>query len=849
MPVCLHNQQERLDVTAFLTSLRSDQPAAVLAPPSAAQRATGERLFTEVGCSKCHQKENHLDYVGSKYTSLQHLTDYIADPHALDPQGRMPRLFDPREERHLARAVAGYLLEQKRHPTPYPAVAAGDAQRGARLFYTRGCASCHALNRPAEGESALQPPAFGVAHDFTLRHYWDFEGTQQVALQDRVTQQHQQVTGRLAFRDSGPGRGAAFDFDGNSFIEVEHFPRPDTMTLSVWIQTTKGGSIVTWGRPQGGLRGSREWRMNIGQDGTNSICYGEYNSDGGWRPVIVTPTAVNLIDGQWHHLAVVRQGPTIQHYVDGRPQGTPGETHVGGGNYTNRLLVGALGLQQNPSNRFQGTLDDLSIWEIALGEEQIAALAAGRSPLEIAEPSVQEIEPFQVDAGCLAHDLPPTVPNYQLGPDAREDLRRFLRTVHPQAASDYHASPLTTHDLRIQQFRCTACHQYHDKNIQQSMQVDEEGRILRVEHPPVLTGVGAKLSSAWLREVLLEGKRNRPWLKVRMPHFGPGIRDLPDLLTRSAGAPDETQTPAPARELASAGLAMVGERRGQVACIACHDYRGINRRKAGVVPAPDIALAAHTVRRDWFQRWMLNPSRIQPGTSMPQMFLDLPGEQRALHIDQLWSALFYQDQLALPAGLLAKRTEGTRILVGSEPVIFRMSTKTPAGQVDRAINVGLPGGFNFTWDATQCRLVYVWKGDFLDAGPAWNGRGGNPVNAGNEALASLAEGHKLHLASEAANGPRRFLGYRLEEGLPVFRYALGDAHVEHRVNVSAERILQKFIVEHAPHDLLYVGDSKHRTRSPTAKQDKQDVLRFPQADRLLFQIEIPLDATSRLESK
>ena len=69
------------------------------------------------------------------------------------------------------------------------------------------------------------------------------------------------------------------------------------------------------------------------------------------------------------------------------------------------------------------------------------------------------------------------------------------------------------------------------------------------------------------------------------------------------------------------------------------------------------------------------------------------------------------------------------------------------------------------------------------------------------------------------------------------------------MNVSAERILQKFIVEHAPHDLLYVGDSKHRTRSPTAKQDKQDVLRFPQADRLLFQIEIPLDATSRLESK
>ena len=836
MPVCLETEQERADVTAFLGTLKSagSTPAAQAVDPK--QQELGRELFEQVGCVKCHDKNNNLAAIGSKYQTLASLAEFIANPHATDPHGRMPQVFLRADERHLARAVAGYLHATQRRADPYPEPPAGDAARGAKLFVSSGCANCHAMTGAAAMLTELPvAPPFGQAVGLPLRHYWDFGKQAEAQVQDQVSDKREQVEGRAKFVAGRKASGAAFDFDGQTFIELSHFPRPDIMTISVWVKTTRGGSILTWARPGGGQRGSRELRMNIGQDGKNSLCYGEYNSDGGWRPVIARPTDVNLIDGQWHHLAVVRQGQSIQHYVDGQPQGGAGVSQPGPGDYTDRLLIGALGLQQKPSNFFQGQMDDLSIWEMALSAEQIAKLAKGESPLEMAQPPQREIKPFDIAGGCLAEDVKTTLPNYQLEAADRIALQQFLATVQPEAT--YQKAPLTTHDLRIRQFRCTACHQLHDENVQTGVQVDDEGKIIRLERPPQLTGAGDKLTASWLRSVLLDKGRNRPWLNLRMPHFGNAVNDLPALITKACGVDSQELAAKPERSLADAGLAMIGEQRGQVACINCHDYRGINRRKDGVVPAPDIAAAAQTVRSEWFQRWMHNPSRLQPGTSMPQMFLELPPAERELRIAQLWSALYYQEQLPLPKGVLDKRTDGTRIIVNDQPVIFRMATDTPVGRVDRAINVGIPGGVNFTFDAVSCQLKYVWQGQFLDAGPAWNGRGGNPVRAGNPGVVGIKSGHTLRLGKADATTKPRFLGYRLEDRLPVFRYALGDATVEQRIEVAKSGVFQRFVITNATDDVFYVGDGETRFRCKTGQREGESV-RFSRKPNVSFEVEL-----------
>ncbi|MEE3369214.1 MAG: LamG-like jellyroll fold domain-containing protein [Planctomycetota bacterium] len=841
MPLCLDTDQDRADVTAFVMSLKSGSKAPLeLANPE--QIETGRTLFDQVGCSKCHDKENNLNAIGSKYASAAALADFIGNPHATDPSGRMPQLFPPNEQ-HLAAAVAAFLFRSNKRAARYSAPPAGNVQRGAQLFKTTGCASCHHLgNAPGRDDTQLRGPAFGQSTGLPLRHYWSFGADEAPAVQDHVTGRMEQVKGRTQFARSSTPRGTAFDFNGKTFIELPHFHRPDTMTLSVWVKTTRGGSIITWGRPGGGRRGSRELRMNIGQDGANSICYGEYNSDGGWKPVIVRPQDINVVDGKWHHIAVVRQGQVIQHYVDGSFQGS-GKTQKGAGDYTDRLLIGALGLQANPSNRFQGQLDDLSIWEMALSPAQIETLAAGGSPLRMATPEKENIQPFNIAGGCLAEKVKRALPDYQLSPPDRTALQQFLQTVQPNEGNDYHNAPLVLHELRLRQFRCTKCHELDNQNIQQGVTVDDEGRVVRNERPPRLTGAGAKLTSSWLRAVLLEKQRNRPWLNLRMPHFGAGVKDLPALISSAAGVTDANTAPPPERDLATAGLEIIGVRRGQVACITCHDYRGINRRKDGVVPAPDLADAGRTVRQDWFARWMHDPQRLQPGTSMPQLFLEVNPAERQLRIAQLWSALYYQKDLPLPRGVLDQKTAGTRIIVKDKPVLFRMATVTPAGKIDRAINVGLPGGLNFTFDTVSCQLKYAWKGPFIDAGPAWNGRGGNPVNAQGTPLVILRTGHTLRVGEPEKTALPRFLGYRLDRHMPVFRYRVGGALVEHRVTVSPSSITQQYLVHKPAADVFYTGNSDTRFRSQTG-QRSGDTIRYQQADLVEFAIELPPGTTS-----
>ena len=483
-------------------------------------------------------------------------------------------------------------------------------------------------------------------------------------------------------------------------------------------------------------------------------------------------------------------------------------------------------------------MDDLSIWKMALSAEQITALARGDSPLKLARPAQQQVKPFNIVGGCLSANVKRPLPDYQLSALDRAALQNFLGTVQPNQDDSYRNAPPVLHDLRIRQFRCTKCHELNDQNIQRSVAVDEQGRVVRLERPPRLTGAGSKLTSSWLRDVLIEKKRNRPWLNLRMPHFGESVSELPELISGSAGVSVEDSAPKPDRKLATAGLEMIGIRRAQVACITCHDYRGINRRKDGVVPAPDLADAGRTVRQEWFDRWMHDPQRLQPGTSMPQHYRDVSSKERERRIAQLWSALYYQKDLPLPKGVLDQKTEGTRIVVNDKPVMFRMSTITPAGKIDRAINVGIPGGLNFTFDAVSCQLKYAWKGAFLDAGPAWNGRGGNPVRAGGETLVTLKSGHAIRVGNASEAASPRFIGYRLVDDMPVFRYRMNGALVEHRINVLDSRVTQKFLIRGATADVFYAGNAEAKFRSKTGKRDG-DAIKYPKADTIEFEIEMP----------
>jgi len=124
----------------------------------------------------------------------------------------------------------------------------------------------------------------------------------------------------------------------------------------------------------------------------------------------------------------------------------------------------------------------------------------------------------------------------------------------------------------------------------------------------------------------------------------------------------------------------------------------------------------------------------------------------------------------------------------------------------RAIGVGYPDHVNLCWDADIMNLAYVWRGEFMDASPNWNGRGSGSKPLGQDRVAtahglpfqvleSLDEPWqpfseaKIKYERDNPDPHReitfnihppgyRFLGYRLDKKrFPTFLYQYDDLHV------------------------------------------------------------------------
>ncbi|MEM1068813.1 MAG: c-type cytochrome, partial [Planctomycetota bacterium] len=129
----------------------------------------GEQTFHEVGCVACHSPRDAsgketldtdsaaLGDVASKY-SLASLTQFLEDPHAIRPSGRMPNLKLTHWE---AVDLASYLISnpsrelKQNSATEHDSTSTLDpklVKRGAQSYVALGCAFCHEseIGRPVD---------------------------------------------------------------------------------------------------------------------------------------------------------------------------------------------------------------------------------------------------------------------------------------------------------------------------------------------------------------------------------------------------------------------------------------------------------------------------------------------------------------------------------------------------------------------------------------------------------------------------------------------------------------------------------------------------------------------------
>lgn len=230
----------------------------------------------------------------------------------------------------------------------------------------------------------------------------------------------------------------------------------------------------------------------------------------------------------------------------------------------------------------------------------------------------------------------------------------------------------------------------------------------------------------------------------------------------------------------------------QANCAACHL---VDRKHVG--PSLVEIAGIYRDRQDDFVAWCEAPQVKRQGVlQMPSMAHVGEPNLRKLHghileiTEGVEEVVVEGDDRFRAAPSMRKRPQVLRIFLPD------------AGPA--AIAVAVDDRWSYCFDAGACRLRYVWTGDFVDGWPVWRANG----NALAKIVGDVVYREPAGPLPFAADAERRFLGYRIEQGLPTFRYRIGDVEVRERITVPEraaddprDGLDRHFELREAPDDL------------------------------------------------
>ena len=392
------------------------------------------------------------------------------------------------------------------------------------------------------------------------------------------------------------------------------------------------------------------------------------------------------------------------------------------------------------------------------------------------------LDDLGLKGGCLAPKPSARAPHFHLSAAQRTAITAALQAK---------PKPWTARDRahhRMRQLNCTACHTREalggpdatrDKLfLTTGNDLGDEGRL-----PPLLTGVGAKLTESALRQVLRGDAAIRPYMSTRMPDFGEAHAKFlaPQLATADARA-NVKPTPRDGNENKVGrnryGRELVGTK--GLNCITCHQLGG---HKSLGIQALDLASAPGRLRPEWFRDYLINPAAFRPGTRMPSFWpggkavSPIFGRNTERQIDSLWVYLNELDQTRLPEGL--EKKGGFELRPTDRPIVFRTFME---GAGTHAIAIGFPAGVHAAFDSETVGWTTLWRGKFLDAESTWDDRFTPLAEPLGTNVIKLVSGPAVSAAlKDNAPWPKDgldFRGYRLAKtGSPTLLYRHGKTEI------------------------------------------------------------------------
>jgi cytochrome c553 len=688
-------------------------------------------LIEELNCAACHateaafagrsKKAPRLADVGSRVNPA-HLQAFIANPHGVKPGTTMPDLLTGLGEdqrRDVANAITHFLLSLKPNDFSPQAPDAVAAKQGEQLFHSRGCVACHSP-RDAKGNELLPAtsiPLGPLDRKYSFKSLVEFLRSPQASRPSgrmpdlRLSGRDLERIAHYLLRDvRTPGplgytlyrgqvweglqsdevraerAGLVKDFALESLGRVEHHT---AIRYEGWLKITDAGRYTFHLEMNGGSLDVDEKPL-VQEDPSDrrGVKAFEVSADlaPGWRKIQLT----------YFHTGY---DPKFTFEMTG-PKFSRGP-----------IPTSMLSVSAEPIPAFEPLRVDPVL--AAQGREAFAKFGCARchDDLNVAAPASTAFAKLDPARGCSGETGGPW-PRFDLSGDQRAWIRAALPLAEGRPLEDGQLLNKT-----LVTFQCTACHQREGLGgpvpersayfTGTHEALGDQGRL-----PPPLTHVGAKLTPAWLADVLLHGKRQRDYLNTAMPQFGEAnvgfltamFGKLDTLEAAPIAAVTDVQT------FKNAGHEMMGS--GGFSCIACHDFNG---QKAVGAGALDIVHATERLQKNWFHLYLREPSRFHPTVIMPAYWPggqsvrpNILGGDTARQIEALWTYLEDGVRAKNPAGLSRQArelrvTDVAEICRGQGPVGYR------------GIAVGYPSGVSLAFDAEQMSLRMLWKGEFANA--------------------------------------------------------------------------------------------------------------------------------------
>jgi len=791
--------------------------------------ASGRLLLGELLCIRCHQpgaaQENFLthkaapvlDDVASR-VQRNYIKKFLSDPQAVKPGTTMPQMFAGMAESEKQRTIEALVqflastgpLRQERMDRR---LIAG----GKGLYHRVGCVACHGT-RDAAGNAdktiATSVPLGDLNAKYSLGGLRAFLGDPQ----------HVRPSGRM------PGL-----LDGEEARQVAHYllqgtvfaALPPNMTYAYYegdwemlpefeqlkpIATGQvGGFDLSVARRinnmamrfEGYLRIDHEddYRFHLMSDDGSKLFLDDklvVNNDGIHPPTTLTGST-HLTPGM-HKLvaAVFNSGGGVDLEVEIEGPRVPRQP------ITDLISLTRAGHPKKRQASAEKTDEnsDLQPELVARGRELFGTLGCSNChtmtvhgriiEAKRVTPSLPKLRPSE---GCLGSQSRNGVPWFALSSEERAALAAAVKAPTPRERPN--PREVIAQNLNI--FNCYACHERDkaggvDEALNSSFasvqpEMGDEGRI-----PPSLNGVGAKLSSRYLRQILDRGSKDRPYMYTRMPRFGDVnvgqlVQAFEAVDTLPPGPKVSFHEPS-ARVKADARNLVSGQSLG---CVKCHTFAG---HQAEGIQAIDLTLLPRRLRREWFHYYLLNPQGVRPGTRMPAawpngktFYADILEGSTTKQIEGMWIYLSDGSKAQVPPGM---NKQSIPLVPDTKAIIYRNFIE---GAGPRAIAVGYPEKAHLAFDANYLRLAVIWQGAFIDAARHWTDRGegfepplgDNILRLPTKVSFAILNGDDEPWPSKRAKELGfKFRGYVLaEDERPTFHYSHGDIQIADFPNALA----------------------------------------------------------------